>query len=84
MQTEFGGVGGRRRLSNSAGRPFERRWVSAKEAGTYLGLHPQTVFDLCRRGVISRVRIGGSRRIDLRKLDVFLEGQIERQARRKG
>jgi excisionase family DNA binding protein len=62
---------------------FERRWLSAKEAGIYLGLHPQTVFDLCRRGVISSVRIGGSRRIDLRKLNEFLERQIDRQDRSK-
>lgn len=83
MQAEFEGPGGRRRLSNSAGRPFERRWVSAKEAGVYLSLHSQTLFALCRRGVIPSVRIGGSRRIDLRKLDAFLESQVERQARRK-
>jgi excisionase family DNA binding protein len=63
--------------------PFERRWLSAREAGIYLGIHPQTVFDLCRRGLIPSIRIGGSRRIDLLKLNAFLEAQIERQARKR-
>ena len=63
---------------------FERRWISAEEASIYLGgLHSQTVFDLCYRGILPSAKIGGSRRIDRRRLDEFMEAQVERGRTRR-
>jgi excisionase family DNA binding protein len=55
-----------------------RRWISCREAGLYLGLSAKHVNDLCLRGVIPSVKVGGSRRIDLKKLEAGLEGQEKR------
>jgi excisionase family DNA binding protein len=55
---------------------IERRWLTCKEAGEYLGLKPKTVDDLCLRGEIPSVKIGGSRRVDLKALEAGLERQL--------
>jgi excisionase family DNA binding protein len=55
--------------------PFPRRWISPKEAGVYLSLHPQTIYQLIYEGKLPAARVGGSVRIDLTKLNAFLEGQ---------
>lgn len=52
-----------------------RRWISALECSEYLNLHIQTIFSLIYQGKIPSAKIGRSRRIDLTKLNGFLEGQ---------
>lgn len=58
---------------------FPRRFISPKECGEYLGLHTQTIFSLIYQKKIPSVKIGRSRRIDLTKLNAFLEGQTRRK-----
>ena len=55
-----------------------RRWISCREAGEYLGLSAKHVSELCLRGTIPSIKIGGSRRIDLKKLEAGLEKQETR------
>jgi excisionase family DNA binding protein len=55
---------------------IERRWISCREAGEYLGLSAKHVDELCLRGEIPSLKIGGSRRIDLKALEAGLERQI--------
>jgi len=61
---------------------FEKRWISPAEAASYLSLSAAGVRRLMRRGVIPNVKIGHSRRVDLRALDAELESQIEKSGRR--
>jgi len=51
----------------------EKRWLTAKMAGEYLSLNYKTVFDYISRGLIPATKIGGSVRIDKRKLDEILQ-----------
>lgn len=69
--------------TSSKSQPFERRWISPAEAAEYLSLHQQTIFDLCYRGVLPSIKLAGSRRVDRRKLDEFMEKQLERAAKRR-
>jgi len=55
-----------------------RRWISCREAGEYLGLSAKHVNDLCLRGIIPSIKIGGSRRIDLKALEAGLEKREKR------
>jgi len=55
-----------------------RRWISCREAGLYLGLSAKHVSELCLRGVIPSIKIGGSRRVDLKSLEAGLERQEQR------
>jgi len=52
-----------------------RRWLTIREAADYLGLHPKTAYIWAARGVLPAARIGGTIRVDLLKLDEFLEMQ---------
>lgn len=61
---------------------FEKRWISPAEAASYLSLSAAGVRRLMRQGVIPNVKIGHSRRVDLRALDAELESQIEKSGRR--
>jgi len=67
---------------------MERRWISIREASEYLSLHEITVRRLVDRGEIPASRIGHSVRVDLRRLQDFLERQeqeiapVQRQPRR--
>ena len=50
-----------------------RRWIDCREAALYLKLNAKHVSDLCLKGIIPSVKIGGSRRIDLKRLEAGLE-----------
>ncbi|MFC2169960.1 helix-turn-helix domain-containing protein [Acidobacteriota bacterium] len=52
---------------------MQRRWISVKECAEYLGLHLKSVYSLISRGEIPAARIGGSVRVDLKKLDSHME-----------
>jgi excisionase family DNA binding protein len=59
--------------------PFPRRWISPRETSEYLGLHLQTIFRLIYENKLPAARVGRSVRIDLTKLNAFLEGQTQRK-----
>jgi len=46
------------------------------ECSTYLSLHTKTIYAKIAKGEIPATRIGGSIRIDKKKLDEQLENQI--------
>ncbi len=52
---------------------MERRWVSVNTASKYLSIHPVTCRRLIDRGVIPATKIGGSIRVDKKRLDEKLE-----------
>ena len=62
-----------RRLKRFLEIKVDRRWLSCKEVGEYLNLNYKTIFDLVYRGMIPATKIGGSVRIDKKKLDEILE-----------
>ncbi|MHA1285535.1 MAG: helix-turn-helix domain-containing protein [Promethearchaeota archaeon] len=51
------------------------RWLSVKAVARYLDLHPKSVYNLIYQGHIPATKIGGSIRIDRKKLDQLLESQ---------
>ena len=64
--------------------PISRRWVSCRECAEYLGLSAKHVSELCLRGEIPSVKIGGSRRIDLKAFEAGIEKQLaSREVRKK-
>lgn len=56
---------------------MERRWISVREASEYLSLHEITVRRLLDRGQIPGTKLGGSIRIDKRRLDGQLEQGLD-------
>jgi len=58
-----------------------RRWLTIREAADYLGLHPKTCYVMAGKGILPAARIGGTIRVDLLKLDEFLERQIQKGER---
>ena len=52
---------------------MERRWISAAEAADYLSLHVKTIYSLIAKGAIAAAKVGGSVRIDLKKLEASME-----------
>jgi len=58
---------------------MEKKWISVRETSRYLGIHPITVRRLVDRGQIKAVKIGGSIRIDLKRLDEQLQKDIKQQ-----
>lgn len=48
---------------------IERRWISPKECALYLSIHVKTVYSQIARGEIPASKIGGSVRIDRKRLD---------------
>lgn len=63
---------------------FERRWISPQEASAYLGgVHIVTIYDWVRQGILPSAKIGGARRIDRRRLDEFMDAQVERRQSRR-
>jgi len=63
---------------------LERRWLTVKEAGQYLNLSPKTISDFCLRGLIPSIKLGHSRRIDLKALEAKLERQAGQVSGRGG
>ena len=62
----------------------ERRWISCREAGEILSLSPKTVDDYCLRGLLPSIRIGHSRRIDRKALELGLEKQLADHGTKRG
>jgi len=56
----------------------ERRWISPKECAEYLSIHVKSCYRLIDKGEIPGARIGGSVRVDLKKLEEIM---LERQAK---
>lgn len=56
---------------------MEKRWISVRECSSYLGLHGKSVYRLIDKGEIPASRVGGSVRVDLKKLEAIME---EREA----
>jgi len=52
---------------------MERRWITANEAAIYLCLHVKTIYSKISRGEIPASKIGGSVRIDKKRLDQLME-----------
>lgn len=52
---------------------MEKRFFSCREIATYLGTCEKTVRRLCDRGELPAVRLGGSVKIDKKRLDEMLE-----------
>jgi excisionase family DNA binding protein len=59
--------------------PFERRWISPKQAAEYLDLSAASIYRLCQEKKLPAARIGHSLRIDIQALDKELERQVKRQ-----
>jgi len=59
----------------------EKRWLTIEDASAEYGLHPKSLYTLCRKNLIPYARIPSLRggrgqiRIDARKLDEQLEAQ---------
>lgn len=57
---------------------MERRWVSVNTASKYLSIHPVTCRRLIDKGEIFAAKIGGSIRVDMKKLNEKLGCVIEK------
>lgn len=53
----------------------KRRWLTVAEAAAYLGINNKTAYVWAARGTLPAARIGGVIRVDLLKLDEFMERQ---------
>ena len=53
-----------------------RRWISVREASQYLSIHEITCRRLIDRGEIPACKVGGSIRIDKKRLDEKLEQRM--------
>lgn len=54
---------------------MELRWITPKQCSSYLSIHLKTVYSQIERGEIPATKIGGSVRIDRKKLDDILESR---------
>jgi hypothetical protein len=68
---------------------FERRWLTIPEAAEFYGLHPKSLYVLCRQRLIPFTRLPslrggrGQLRIDRKRLDEQLEaGELVLDERR--
>ncbi|MDR7434027.1 MAG: helix-turn-helix domain-containing protein [Armatimonadota bacterium] len=53
--------------------PSKRRLLNSYELAAFLGVHPQTIYRLCRTGVIPHIRISGRCiRFDPRAIESWL------------
>lgn len=52
---------------------MEKRWISVRECGLYLGLHLKSVYRLIDSGEVPASRIGRSIRVDFKELEKILE-----------
>ena len=56
----------------------ERRWLTAREAGDYIHLHPKSIYRSCRAGKIPYAKVPGiGIRIDRVALDALLGGRAK-------
>ncbi len=56
---------------------FPRRWITIAEAAEFLAISKKSAYELALRGEISSIKIGRSRRVDLKALEAKLQEQIE-------
>jgi excisionase family DNA binding protein len=56
---------------------MERRWITVKECAEYCDLHIKSVYLLITKGHIPAAKIGGSIRVDLKRLEELLESAVE-------
>jgi len=55
---------------------MQKRWLTVADAAKYLSLNVKTIYAQATKGEIPSAKIGGSIRIDKKKLDEQLENQI--------
>ncbi|MFN0116881.1 MAG: helix-turn-helix domain-containing protein [Elusimicrobiota bacterium] len=53
------------------------RLLSAGDAAVFLGLHPQTVYDMAGAGTLPSFKIGKSRKFDINALNEWIERKKE-------
>jgi excisionase family DNA binding protein len=62
------------KLRKSGYRPGLKRLLTAKEAAEYLGIHPKTLWEWSRTGLIPMVKFDSKRvKDDIRDLDDLIE-----------
>jgi len=55
---------------------MQKRWITVLECSSYLSLHIKTIYTKIAKNEIPAAHVGGSIRIDKKKLDEQLENQI--------
>ena len=55
-----------------------KRWITVKEAASYLSLYPKSIYRLIDRGLIPASRVGRIVRIDLKALEKVMEEEMAR------
>ena len=61
----------------------EKRWMKIREAAEYLSVHPVTIYRMISAHQLPAVKIKGAGwRIDRKKLDDMLEGEMEEREER--
>jgi len=61
----------------------ERRWMKPREVAEYLSVHPMTVYSLIYSHRLPAIKLKGvGWRIDRKRLDAQMEGEIEDGERR--
>lgn len=55
---------------------MQKRWITPLECSSYLSLHIKTIYTKITKGEIPAAHVGGSIRIDKKKLNEQLEKQI--------
>ena len=55
-----------------------RCWITVVEAGSYLSLHPESIYRLIDRGLIPASRVGRNVRVDLKALEEMMEEEMAR------
>lgn len=61
----------------------EKRWMRPREVAEYLSIHLQTVYKLINSRQLPAVKLKGvGWRIDRKRLDSTMEGEIEERERR--
>lgn len=55
---------------------MERVWLTVNETAAALGLHPMSIRKMIARGIIPAIRLGRAIRIDKRRLDELVEGDL--------
>lgn len=62
---------------------MEKRWMKPKEVAEYLSVHTVTVYRMLYANQIPAVKVKGAGwRMDRKKLDEMLEGEIEEREER--
>lgn len=55
---------------------MEHRLLKVDEAATYLNFHPETLYELARKGVVPAVKQGRAIRFDRVELDRWIDKKI--------